>query len=424
MKIEETKEIKAILPDSFLRCVNTLEKHRKLGHFSAWSVGNSDYLVSLYTVDEALVCNEAGMHPAFDLASLTKPLLINTLLRNQWGDNFAHYVTQPLKNFHWQKTDWNADLLDFIKTNDNITWDTFLSHNSNFDAWTWCKFFISVRKAKNIKADFFQLLKKHYTHKKTSVYSDLNYMFLALLMESLFDFSWNTYIKSLNSSQNTSFFHASITPENTKYAIPSYPYILLDPNKHHPDENETLGFVHDTNANLFASLNKADRIVSGHAGLYGNICDVFNGISTLRKTQPKSHSMVMNEKFSYGLEKLLHQEINVLGHFGYTGTSFWFDPNNTNQNDKRFILLTNRTSHRKSCLASQSPLALIITDKKNDHTYQFLVHDQKIENLSKEEFLDKSGKYFYNTEKFCDNSIILDYFNLSELRKTLATQIS
>lgn len=428
MKLEETKEIKDILPFYFHSCVNTLEKHRKLGHFSAWSVGNREYLISLYHADEALVHPKNNLHPYFDLASLTKPFFINTLLRYHWGENFEAFVTQPFHQFKWCKTDWNQELLDFIESNQMLSWNTFLSHKSDFDAWTWCKFFISVRQKKNIKDDFFHFLKKHYKSKNAPVYSDLNYMFLALLMESLFNnISWDEQIKILNESQKTHFFHASITPENTKQAIPSYPYLSIESNHHILSEKESLGFVHDTNANLFALLNPCDRIVSGHAGFYGTIADICKGIVTLQHTQPKNAQKYINDKFIYGLEQMkslsADQSQHALGHFGYTGTSFWFEPIKTKEHKSPFILLTNRTSHRKS-ESNSVPLALVITDLKTDQTHQFLIHDNSIQMLSEAQFLNKIGEYFYKMEKICDNSIILDYYNMTELRKTLAAQIS
>lgn len=423
MKIEETKEIKAILPLYFQSCVNILEKHRNLGHFSAWSVGNADYLVSVYLADEALAQPQNGMHPYFDLASLTKPFCINALLRHHWNDQFQSCVSKPLHTFDWKKNSWNADLIHFIHQNKTLTWNTFLSHKSNFDAWVWCKFFISVRQKPHIKQDFFQLLLKHYTPKDKPVYSDLNYMFLALLIESLFDMTWEEQIKFLNEKQNTHFFHASVTPEQTKIAIPSYPYICIDPVDHSYPEKETLGFVHDTNANIFASLEQNDRIVSGHAGFYGNICDVFNGILTLTQTQPPMQKNHEADKFIYGLEQLTHNEHTTLGHFGYTGTSFWFNPKKSNHQKDPFVLLTNRTSHRTSEIKLKTPLVCIVTDKKKEKHHCFLMKNDHMTLLNQQDFLNITKKYFYNTEKFCDNSIILNYYNMTELRKSLATEI-
>lgn len=433
MKIEEVKEIKEILPPYFQSSVNILEKQREQGSFTAWSVGNSDYFISSYYADEALpnaflqphpLSSKRSLHPYFDLASLTKPLFLNAFLRHKWDGDYQAFLTQFLFRFHWVNKNWNSKLFEFIKNNPQLDLNTFISHKSDFDAWTWIKFFISVRHTESVKTDFLSLLLKHYKKKNTHEYSDLNYMFLTLLLESLFDINdWKKEILKLNKTQNTHFFHVSVTPEKSKFAIPSYPYISISPSRS-LEKNKRFGPVHDTNANLFTTLPPAERIVSGHAGFFGNITDVSRGLYFLKETQPFITTEDFQDKFIYGLNHTLNPDKKSLGHLGYTGTAFWFNLQKTRENNHdSFILLTNRTARRFSKNSDDIPQVCIITDVQQNIHYYFFLYKKKVEMFSEKEFLKKSKEYFKKREKIWNDSIIFEYDNLTELRNTLAKQI-
>jgi len=429
MKSNEIKEIYNSLPENFQNALTIMQDNVNKGYFTAWSMGNEDYIVSSFWADEAVIPESTmslnhdlslGFHPYFDLASLTKPLFFNNFLRSYWGDDYFSFVTQSLCDFKWKHHAWNQNLLEFIQNHSELTFNSFLSHKTYFDPWIWTKFFISVRKSTEIKEDFLSLLLKHYGKQKNPKYSDLNYMFLSLLIESLFDqIDWAHEIEKLNKECSTHFFHVSIHPEMAKFAIPSYPYILCE-SLEHSDKSKFFGVVHDTNANLLASLPKENRIVSGHSGLYGSILDVLSGVKYLKNTQPAGIGTFVDDRFLYGLDT----KNNALGHLGYTGTSFWFR-NSLEQVEQKenIILLTNRTSTRTTNTLFRSHRVYIVTHMETKNTRYFMADENKVIEYYEDAFIKKLHNYFSSKQKSWNDSQIVNYYNLNEVRNKLEVEI-
>ncbi len=427
MKQSQIKEVNNSLPENFQNCTLYLEAQVQKGSFTAWSLGNEEYLVSCYWADEALPLkavitteNISGFHPHFDLASLTKPFFLNSWLRYKLGEDYHVQLTQQFSLLKWHEQEWNKELLKFVNHHKELTLDHFLSHNSHLKSWVWCKQYLKSRGKAHFKKDFVKFLLQHFQRTEESVYSDLNYQFLLLLIESLWpEICWEHELENLNAFNKTHFFHAALEPKKSKYAIPSFPY-SIQKSSANPAESKFFGVVHDTNANLLASAPENERIISGHAGFYGNIADVLLGVNFLQKTQPEKLGSTLEKQFSYGLQS----KENALGHLGYTGTSFWFHPKiEASYKSKINILLTNRTASRSVHLDNETPRIFTITNLNTKSNLYFMLKGDKLTQCEEDDVLKKLSQLFAECRKSWDDTKIPTYKDLSEVRKKIETEI-
>jgi CubicO group peptidase (beta-lactamase class C family) len=138
---------------------------------------------------------------------------------------------------------------------------------------------------------------------------------------------------------------------------PSFPKERIAPTEFRPEKNAyDWGNVHDENANHL-------RGVSGHAGLFSTLFDLKKYVRILLrdgikddgqrflskailKTSQRNFTGSLNLKRGLGWQLVDEKESPLgyllsqrsYGHTGFTGTSFWVDP----ELELGFILLTNR----------------------------------------------------------------------------------
>jgi serine-type D-Ala-D-Ala carboxypeptidase len=273
----------------------------------------------------------------FDLASVSKILATVSLL----------FAAESEGKFHWQDP-----VRKFFSgfPSDDATLLSLMCHHSGLPAHI--EFFRSYEKGETRLGDQKPLLQwiceAGLPNKGQQVYSDLGYMLLGLLLESI-------YGKNL-----PELFHERLVSrlklENSGYVtLPHAPaparlYGLLAPRSRFvatetcPWRHETLqGGVHDDNCWAFGGY-------AGHAGLFSNLRETARLFEHLWKQAQASPAFRSREPsasgiFSYGFMTypgLRPQPgpafAGALGHTGYTGTSAWLhEPSGT-----LAILLANR----------------------------------------------------------------------------------
>lgn len=429
--------------------IESLEIRVQQGLFTAWACAHQNGIVSAFYADEAApedwyldqkvahsdhenVGSKEGKPgvqstvqywlPAFDLASLTKPLLANAWLRLTLGADPVLWCQSPLASLIEPRNLEGTLLKSWCEAHPRLTLAHVLNHTSGLRAWTWFGRALwestertseknqtrLMRRTHDLKNDsageFAQkaqcelttfLLRESLTasqsNEPSTLYSDLNYYLLARVIEniSIVQFrGWNGVISELNELWKTQFWHASLDPERSQSAIPFFPYLHSQVVAHIYEQRKLFqhvgefGAVHDTNANILATEFRASShsspIVSSHAGFFGNIFDLIKTIPFLIETQADFASLSVPEnqnkqRFHWGLDTPSNhhssaglnqwassQKKSIFGHLGFTGTSLWM------ADDGQFhILLTNRTAQRRMIGSSRVPRVLIFHKDSN-----------------------------------------------------------
>jgi CubicO group peptidase (beta-lactamase class C family) len=409
--------------------IESLENQVARGTFTAWSCAHAGGALAAFYADEAepaewlldqsqeLQPHQTKMHtwfPAFDLASLTKPLLANAWLRMHLGADPELWFRSPLASLIEPRGPEGELLQKWCRENSWMTLAHLLNHTSGLKPWTWFGRALwqsnekkkgqparSISRTGDIQSDttgetaqqarmdltafILSLPVQRSTGESTTVYSDLNYYLLARVIENLAMqkyCGWQGIVDELNERWNTKFWHASTDPERSCRAIPYYPYVHSQVVAH-VYENRKLtnhagefGAVHDTNANIlatdFRSSAESAPMISSHAGLFGHIIDVAKTVPFFIQSQSELevHRLpenIRSRRFSWGMDTPsdasstagltqwpLAAGRSVFGHLGYTGTSLWM------ANDGQFhVLLTNRTACRRVIGSSKVPRILI-----------------------------------------------------------------
>ncbi len=188
-------------------------------------------------------------------------------------------------------------------------------------------------------------------------YSCLNFMLLKEVVENISSLNLDTYTR-------TNFFEKLGSNTTTYLPLRSIPKEIIAPTENDPffRKQHIVGYVHDEGAALFGGI-------SGNSGLFSNANDL-----------AKLYQMLLNMG-EYGGERYLSEEtvklfttskssisrrglgfdkpdiqnrssnptspgasIEVYGHTGFTGTSFWADP----KNEMIYIFLSNRVNPTRS----------------------------------------------------------------------------
>jgi hypothetical protein len=419
-----------------------LEQGVAQGAFTAWSCANTRGAMSCFFADERPAAFAPGhgaaalplpTHPIFDLASLTKPLFLNLFLRLHLTD--PALCNTPLLALLEKRTEIGEFLISQLAAkHSQLSLLDFLNHATGAKPWFWMgkglwlhKDFPQSDRAETRYGDSHSASAVHYasqlitskamldlrTQKSPQLYSDLNYFLLARILENLpapiAVTNWNHALHSLNEILGTSFFHASLSRIMKTTAVPFYPYVVSHNRDSHWEDkfSESFGPVHDTNANILASLGKSEGLVSGHAGLFGNIVDVCKAVQKMSLLQPQcmnsweknSNPLADKPRFVCGLDTasseasaaglkqwpLPHGE-QILGHLGYTGTSFWMNAREEHPDFQ--VLLTNRTAHRTSLGSVKIPRLLCTTDFVSGESKYFLVNKKSDhKEIQEEEYL-------------------------------------
>jgi CubicO group peptidase (beta-lactamase class C family) len=370
--------------------------------FTAWSFANRNVCVSSFFADECDPPLEGNcdwlhsLHPVFDLASLTKPLLTNLFLRVTESDLMGTLNT-PLCELLTSPRNGAGEVLKKALQNSALTLNDILCHRSGVPPWMWfgkgawhfththseAKALADTINASKFRERFEETIthfatEKLSSHPVTEAYSDIGYFLASRILENISSQhhqSWKERIEFINTSTGSQFSHASLTPHIAERAIPSYPYTALQ-NHIVPSgafQKREFGNAHDTNANTLA----AHGIVSGHAGLFGNILDVVWAVQALSKSQYALQRVQKNTpqaRFVFGLDTPSGAESaagpqtwplpageKIFGHLGYTGTMFWLLQNRESALTNFSVLLTNRTAHRTVIGGETVPRVVVVT---------------------------------------------------------------
>jgi CubicO group peptidase (beta-lactamase class C family) len=421
-KMNLTTLPKTVSSNPFVNAVfQKIETEVYLNKCTAWSVKLPQLRMSCYFSDEwspfrkSRHLNFENIHPNFDLASLTKPLFLPMLIKLGLSPIAESLLNLPLKNLLSSLDFNNTSSMQILQQAEpNFTLLDLLNHTAGLKAWhwmgrsAWCfkksSHHIDTTTANSNPVSQAHLLghslESHATRRATltglclegrneqsstspAVYSDLGYCVLAAIIENSAHFKgWDPILKNLNNCLNTQFLHASISKRYGNAPIPFFPYVSFESDQKHVfNQNQNdFGGVHDTNANVLAAL--PTPIVSGHAGFIGSVIDVEKTFSAL--TQNHHKLCLSPEKLgrfqggldtpdsgesSSGVPNLdFAKDKNIVGHLGYTGTSFWISQSDPNLHS---VLLTNRTAQR-TALGKFSPRILVIEELRGSEVLRTL----------------------------------------------------
>ena len=282
----------------------------------------------------------------FDIASLTKPLSIVTLimlLKKNGKIGLGHPVSRYLP--------------DFAESNkEQITIRHLLKHTSGLPAWKpyyqeWLKADPALLTRGSLRDKILYAIYNEATEYPAGysrTYSDLGYIVLGAVVESIWEMPlheiFSRYVAGPIGLENTSYFAAprTLTPdEQIKFAATT----------DCPWRKKVLcGEVEDDHAWLMGGA-------AGHAGVFSTAQDLHRFLVHLLTAfeqgteilpQPVIHEF-LGPKTKYklgwdapdfeGSQSGKYFSHNTIGHLGYTGGSMWLDL------EKKFhiILLTNRT---------------------------------------------------------------------------------
>lgn len=309
-------------------------------------------------------------HTVYDLASLTKPLA-TTLA-----------ILSLIKINKISLDDTISSLLHVTSDSEikHITVYNLLNHNSGLPAYH--EFYKELSRYEPAQRKM--ILQKLILSSPLTqpvgvkqVYSDLGFMLLGMLVEQRSGSPLHEYVQTM--------LYQPLGLEKNLFFIP---HGLTDSRGYAPTEwcpwrkKLLQGEVHDENA---AALGG----VAGHAGLFGTITGVLDLIAFLleavngRREHPHIDNRDLrravsrqNEQGSWGLgfdtpskgtsSSGSYFSERSFGHLGFTGTSFWIDP----EQELAIVLLSNR----------------VHPDRGNNQIREFrpLLHDAVMELLSKE----------------------------------------
>jgi len=280
----------------------------------------------------------------FDLASLTKPLA-TTLALSKLIEKKKLSLDQKI-----------GDILSEFQNTDksDITIDMLLRHTSGFPAHRnyYLDILHSDEEPRQCLRDL--LIKEKLENKigEKEVYSDLGFMVLAWIIERVSNRRLDQFVShEIYAPLGVDrLFFMELAPENER--IKGYQGQFAS-TQHCPWRKKVLtGEVDDDNAYAVGGID-------GHAGLFGDALSVYGLCSEILKTlQNKPSTVLMPDiikdfvRRDKGFERVAGFDTpsnegsssgrffskSSIGHLGFTGTSFWIDP------DDGFIvvLLTNR----------------------------------------------------------------------------------
>lgn len=295
-----------------------------------------------YGVVEEESSESIGRDYLFDLASLTKPLV--TLL-------------SVLILIEKKKISWDEPLESLLECRipeplQDIDLTSLLSHSSGLPAHRnyWKNYPYTVgKKKKNVLKKLILREIAEYKKGERHIYSDLGYMLLGFIVELKakkgLDRYWYKHIADpLGLRDNLHFPVSYKKPENGRYvATGSCPW----------SGRQLKGIVHDDNCRLYGEI-------CGHAGLFGTasavlvLCREFMLLLRGEKSRLNISSDVFAQaclqvgasEWTAGFNRRSDQHSSSgdyfssqsIGHLGFTGTSFWVDP----EQEIIIVFLTNR----------------------------------------------------------------------------------
>jgi len=295
-----------------------------------------------------MICDVQVGHtfPLYDLASLTKVIFTQQAMMKAFDQGL-----------------WNLDskvihfLPDFKFADMKIS--SLLTHTSGLD-W-WMPFYKTI----NLNSGWLEKRKWLYNQINStelkvsdkSVYSDLGFMVLGYLLEVFYK---KNLLDVWNETKND--FYPTTTLNFHLNNEPYYPTAHYAPTEECEFRKKVMrGQVHDENTWALGG-------VSSHAGLFGSIDDVaafglnirsqLHGIAKYKVKQKTAHLFaqraIPREVGDWALGYMMPSvenascgpffSVHSIGHTGFTGTSFWYDP----VHDLLVLALSNRVNYGRS----------------------------------------------------------------------------
>lgn len=297
-----------------------------------------------------LACDIAVGHtyPYYDLASLTKVIFTQQAMM------------QAFDQGHWTMNSKVKDILpDFFHS--EMTIASLLSHTSGFDWWRPFYKEIDLNQSieqkrkwlyKQLNQDSALIPEDKFNGK--ALYSDLGFMTLGFILEKLTQKDLHSIWQDIKKE----YYYTT----NLDFNLENKP--LYDLSQYAPTEecrfrNKVMrGEVHDENTWALGGI-------STHAGLFGSIDDVATfglnvrsqlmGIARYKVRQKTAQlfaqraipSEIGDWALGYTMPSVEnascgpHFSIHSIGHTGFTGTSFWYDP----RHDLLVLALSNRVNY-------------------------------------------------------------------------------
>ncbi len=276
----------------------------------------------------------------YDLASLTKIIFTNSAMM-LLADRGDLAINEPInKTLPWFN-------------HRNIITRELLSHSAGM---TWWKPIYKQMKPKLSVSERWELLKKILNSEKPkkqpkAVYSDLDYFLLAFYMEKIFEKPLSEIWALVQDELKLSGIHFCIGNK------PKFSRNLYAPTESCPWRHKTLrGEVHDDNTWSLGG-------VSSHAGLFGSIDELDKWFLSMRASYLNKGAIssktvktfwkraIPPSKGDWALGYMMPSRGKgvfssagkyfskaSIGHTGFTGTSFWYDP----VKDFSVMILSNR----------------------------------------------------------------------------------
>ena len=293
---------------------------------------------------------QMGKDYIFDLASLTKPLA-TALALSKLIENKQVFLNQKIESIIGEFKD--TDKAD-------ITIDMLLRHTSGFPAYR--EYFKKIVKHKGNPRQYLRrlLVNEPLENRpgECQVYSDLGFMVLSWIIEKITCQRLDHFVSKhiyLPLGINDLIF---IDLDSKDKIFEKYQQKIVAAQQCSWREKILVGEVDDDNAWAVGG-------VEGHAGLFGNAnsihklcCEILNALQD-KPTKVLSHDIIktfVQKQKSYDMvagfdtPSQTHSSSGTffsqssIGHLGFTGTSFWMDP----ETSLIIILLTNRVHPLRS----------------------------------------------------------------------------
>ena len=212
-----------------------------------------------------------------------------------------------------------------------------LSHTSGLKAYK--KHYKKISSSKNWKAHLKRLLREdmHDLVKESPLYSDLGYLVLYYIIQELEQTKHlNQVFEDLKKDLKLS--------EGLHFNFKNQP--KFKKNLYAPTE-KCLWRKKDIQGDVFDDNAWSMDGVSTHAGLFGTLSDMISFYSVLKKLYSSKNFTTVAPGWTYGFMKPSGKKStagsffskDAIGHLGFTGVSFWFDP----KVDFYVTILSNRT---------------------------------------------------------------------------------
>ena len=312
----------------------------------------------------------------YDIASLTKPICTTTLAMLAVDKG----VLDLNKSLGFYLRQAKGSPFEDVNISELLGHSSGLPAHFRFFEAAWKKHGVSYTMPDHELIALILASSKAYTSGSKSVYSDLGFILLGKILESIYsaglDHVFKTFVTDPLELVSTSFHRiskSSIDPEHSEHIAPT---------ENCESRGRLKGVVHDENCHLMDG-------VAGHAGLFSTLGDLtkvllawtgaFHGESGFIKPETIKHfwqsSAAQNTSWKLGFDTpstttgVSHAgdkfSRSSIGHLGFTGTSIWCDP--TPQN--AVIILTNRVYDSREPVGIKS-LRRALMDSITEHHFQ------------------------------------------------------